>query len=283
MFFVFITACSSSESGQGPPNVPLSTGKSRVTTTQESSSQYFQASADEPWSGQPKGRCLDPDPNKIWSNQSEEATEALGDFDGDGTEDEVHVSRNKTGEWEVDIVYENGRAIEADLPSNGGFSHPEALGAIDLDGDGKDEAVLLTDSAANTVGVSFFRVDGCQLTWIRDPLWSERKAPWGHAGESGIRVGGNAITVRGIACVTTPSGATDLVVRDVFQLPSDGAEHTSYLWRISETTLRLQGIEFVEVDSSAKDLSITPGDFDALIGSLYGADCQGVSDALDRL
>jgi hypothetical protein len=113
----------------------------------------------------------------------------FGDFDGDGSPDELLTYQAGPDDWRVRVVFADGGGADAAISDGEDFTPPRPIGGFDIDGDGPEEVFLTVGSGASTAQVGFFDVAGCVATRITT------------AGTPAVfGVGGSVGMVSGLAC-----------------------------------------------------------------------------------
>lgn len=112
-----------------------------------------------------------------------------GDFDGDGSADELLTYQVGVDDWRVRIVFADGGGADAAIGDGEDFAPPRPIGGFDIDADGPEEVFLTVGSGASTARVGLYDVAGCVATRI-----TAGGVP------AVFNVGGSVGTVSGITC-----------------------------------------------------------------------------------
>jgi hypothetical protein len=116
-----------------------------------------------------------------------------GDFDGDGARDQLlaYAEPDAAGQprqWHVRVVLATGHIADLALDNTGDWIGPNGLvarGAVDANGNGRDEGFVTSTGGASNDAYNLFTLAGCQLRQVRvagsGPLRFAVGASLGHA------------------------------------------------------------------------------------------------------
>jgi hypothetical protein len=175
-----------------------------------------------------------------------------GDLDGDRRPDSLFSyavlgAGGRATSWFLRAVLASGRASSLEVPQP---SQLEVLGMADVNGDGRQEALVQLDRGASTSFVGIYALD-------------ERQAlvPVTEEGDGPLRFGLNGSVTHGDGggCAAGPDGKPRLVIRSVERTnegPYDSVEKT-YTW--NGTTVHLVGTQRGVIDAAdGSDSSLRP-------------------------
>jgi len=174
-------------------------------------------------------------------------TFADGDFDGDGSLDQLIGYQDAGGTWWVQMAFSYGYATQSAV-----FGPVTALGAQDFGGGGQDVGFAYVDSGASTQLVGFFFAPGCDIFEVTIT---------GTAAVARFPIGGGVMHLDGMFCTFDGFTTTSATTNDGI---SWGYTTTDYVW--------VPGLlEFEPVASSISVLT-SPAD-DATIFAASSFDC----------
>jgi hypothetical protein len=87
-----------------------------------------------------------------------------GDFDGDGTSDDLLTYQVAADNWRLRVIFADGGGADATIEDVMDFAPPRPIGGFDIDGDGTAEAFLTVGAGASTTHVGIFDVAACVVT-----------------------------------------------------------------------------------------------------------------------
>ena len=174
----------------------------------------------------PSADCPPPGAGGLPS-EGQELSEALGDFDGNGSLDQLfmYASRSGRSPWRLRIVLSSGYGVDLELdePTSRGQA-AQAVGGFRI-ADGGDVAFAVVGSGASADRVGLFVFRDCEIV------------PVTLSGEHAVfPVGGSVGEGHGIEC--REDGLVAMVARS-----RDGRTYTT-----EQTVYRLEGTALVEVD-----------------------------------
>lgn len=122
-----------------------------------------------------------------------DATSVPGDFDGDGSVDDL-ISYLDGGTWhlQVDLAAGGGDDLEVTPEGPAGVA---AMGGVDLDDDGTDEAWARVGVGASVAIVGLFDFDDCELVAVSNEIKGE---------VARFTVGGTVNNMSGVRCGAGP-------------------------------------------------------------------------------
>lgn len=142
-----------------------------------------------------------------------EVTEADGDVDGDGTDDELRTYLDGV-DWHLQVELAADGGDDVVVPSFGGVVG--IIGGADVDGDGTDELWLRTGSGASATIIGLARLVDCDLarvTFAGDQL-------------AELPVGGSVGTTSGLECSSSGITAYTASLREGTTYDVTGIEYT---------------------------------------------------------
>jgi len=89
-----------------------------------------------------------------------------GDFDGDGTTDELVTYQSAPDAWRMRVVFADGGGADAAIGEAEDFAPPRPIGGFDIDGDGAQEVFVTVGAGASTILVGVFDVSACVATRV---------------------------------------------------------------------------------------------------------------------
>lgn len=84
-----------------------------------------------------------------------------GDYDGDGSPDELLTYQAGENDWRVRVTFADGGGADTVIAQSDDLTPPRPIGGFDIDGDGTEEAFLTVGAGASTTLVGVFDISNC--------------------------------------------------------------------------------------------------------------------------
>jgi hypothetical protein len=89
-----------------------------------------------------------------------------GDFDGDGSQDELLTYQAAPNDWRIRVIFSDGGGTDAAIAHADDLIPPRPIGGFDIDGDGAQEAFITVGAGASTTLIGLFDIANCVATRI---------------------------------------------------------------------------------------------------------------------